>query len=108
MASSWKITRGIKTNRVRRGRNPDKSAGDRGRRRDLDGKKKGVRREYETSPQRAVIRQRSQGAKDLWCQISISIRAEDLRAIDDLADVLHLSRSAFLVQSGLGLIKRLR
>lgn len=104
---NWKIARGIKTNRVKRGRarRPD----DLGRRVDLDGKKRGKKRRR-VEPQRAVrlARQNQTGAGDVWTTISISIRAEDLRAIDDLADVMRLSRSAFLVRSGLGLIERLR
>lgn len=86
MASTWKIVRGVKTNKVR---------GDR------RGRPRGPRRTVDVSPQRAK-RQHSQGAEDLWTQICISVRVADLREIDDRADALGLSRSAYLVRVGLG------
>lgn len=86
VSSSWQITRGAKQNRVREMRGGARVAG--------------TRRNVDTSPQRAK-RQSSNGEHVVWTVVSISVRADDLRAIDARADELGVSRSAFLVRAGL-------
>ena len=81
MASSWKITRGVKRNRIDRVR-------------------KSRARTLDVSPQRAVARQRSTG-EEIWTQICLSAKASDLSAIDDRADELGMSRSAFMIKAAL-------
>ena len=86
MASTWQITHGVKSNRVREMRG--------------GARVRGVRRVLDPSPQRAK-RQSSDGGAVVWTVVSVSVRADDLRTIDARADELGVSRSAYLVRAGL-------
>jgi hypothetical protein len=55
---------------------------------------------FDPSPQRAKLqRQRTRKAGELWTVISISIRVDDLLAVDRIAERLGMSRSMLLVEA---------
>lgn len=98
---SWKIKRGVKTNRVTKSRatkgpTPATKRPDQRRGRKIESRDKRI----EYSPQRAKIRQRG-GEKDVWTSIAICIRVEDLLTIDEHADSRDMSRSRFMVDAAL-------